>query len=137
MPANGSGGQNGGGSGVSSGSGYWTTGEGGREWVGGGTPTGRGIDLSTLAPPKPAAPPPKYGEEGYVAKPGEKGFVREAKNVQRANIDRTSYYDPTEATQALGSDYLATRNAGNPQPLGSTGAGAVGYEFTPSDERLY
>ncbi len=97
------------------------------------------IDLSSLVPPKPDPPyvRPKWGEEGYVARPGEKGWVREAKNVQRANIDRSSYYDPTEATQALGTDYLATRNASNPQPAGSTGAGAVGYEFTPSDERLY
>lgn len=70
------------------------------------------------APPPP--PPPKYGEPGYV---------KEATNVQRANIDRTSYYDPTQASLALGADYLATRNASNPQPLGSTGAGAVGYDL--------
>lgn len=63
--------------------------------------------------------------------------LRAAKNVQRANIDRSSLYDPTQATQSLGADYLQQRNASNPQPLGSTGAGAVGYDFTPSNERLY
>ena len=113
MPGNG----NGGGGGIDQG--YWSTGEGGQyvpPRVG-----GQSINLPSGPPP----PPPKYGEAGYVAKPGEKGWVRKAKNVQRANIDRSSLYDPTQATQALGSDYLATRNASNPQPPGSTGAGAV------------
>lgn len=63
--------------------------------------------------------------------------IRAARNVQRANIDRSSLYDPTQATQALGKNYLQERNASNPQPQGSSGAGAVGYDFTPSDERLY
>ncbi len=111
--------------------GHWSsTGEGGQEWV-------SGLAGKPWTPPAPPPPPPKYGEPGYVAGPGEKGFVREARNVQRANIDRSSLYDPTSATQALGADYLQQRNASNPQPLGSTGAGAVGYDFTPSNERLY
>lgn len=82
---------------------------------------------SSLAPPKQE----DTGPEPHVP------VLRAAKNVQRANIDRSSLYDPTSATQALGADYLQQRNASNPQPLGSTGAGAVGYDFTPSDERLY
>lgn len=136
MPGNGNGGGGGGwtGSGQPASGSGWTTGEGGQQPA----PTGDG-GSGWFGPPKEDPPyvRPKYGEEGYVARPGEKGWVRKAKNVQRANIDRSSYYDPTEATQALGTDYLATRNASNPQPAGSTGAGAVGYEFTPSDERLY
>ena len=129
MPGNGNGGGGGGGS---SSSGSWvSTGEGGQEWVG-------GINLRNInLPSGPPPPPPKFGEPGYVAGPGEKGWVRKAKNVQVANIDRSSLYDPTSATQALGADYLQQRNASNPQPLGSTGAGAVGYDFTPSNERLY
>lgn len=128
MPGNGNGG---GGGNLPQSGGTWTsTGEGGRVPSGGGGGGG-------FLPPKPPPPPPKYGEPGYVPKPGEKGWVRVAQNVQRANIDRSSYYDPTGATQALGSEYLQSRNASNPQPLGSTGAGAVGYDFTPSNERLY
>ena len=139
MPGNGNGGgggrqpgQGGGGGGAGGGGGTWeNSGEGGRQLgIGGGGGSSWGL-------PTPEPIPPKYGEPGYVAKPGEKGFVREAKNVQRANIDRSSLYDPTSATQALGADYLQQRNASNPQPQGSTGAGAVGYDFTPSDERLY
>ncbi len=120
MPGNGNGG---GGSSFST----QSFGEGGQQ------PSG-GINVGSWGLPKPPPPPPpKYGEPGYVAKPGEKGWVRKAKNVQRANIDRSSLYDPS----AAGADYLQSRNASNPQPQGSTGAGAVGYEFTPSDERLY
>ncbi len=120
MPGNGNGG---GGGNISSGStgGWVTTGEGGQEWVGGIGGGGTMIDL----PSGPEEPAPRVP------------VLRAAKNVQRANIDRSSLYDPTAATQALGADYLQQRNASNPQPLGSTGAGAVGYDFTPSEERLY
>ncbi len=117
----------------------WTSGEGGTQApTGGGGGGGSGltsgeggggpIDLSPLFPPEPEPDP---GPAPHVP------VIREARNVQRANIDRSSLYDPTQATQALGENYLQTRNASNPQPLGSIGAGAVGYEFTPSDERLY
>lgn len=133
MPGNG----NGGGGGLSSFSTGWVTGEGGTTTGGGGGGGGSeltageggggGFDLSPLIPDKPKPEEPK--ERVPV--------IREARNVQRANIDRSSYYDPTEATQALGTNYLQERSASNPQPQGSTGAGAVGYEFTPSDERLY
>ena len=130
MPANGSGGQNGGGGGISQG--YWSGGgEGDRQWIP-ATVGGRSVGQYT-PPAAPAPPPPKFGEAGYVAKPGEKGWVRKAQNVQRANIDRGSQY----RASAAGADYLQTRNASNPQPQGSTGAGAVGYDFTPSNERLY
>lgn len=124
MPA----GQNGGnGGGGFSTNGYWQNmGEGERQWMGGGAPpapTGGGFGM--LGPQPDAEPAPHVP------------VLRAAKNVQRANIDRSSLYDPTQTTQALGRDYLQQRNATNPQPLGSTGAGAVGYDFTPSDERLY
>ncbi len=124
MPGNGNGG--GGVSNISSGgggfgTGMWvSTGEGGQEWRG-------GIDMSSLAPDKPE----DTGPAPHIP------VIREARNVQQANIDRSSLYDPTQTTQALGRDYLQQRNASNPQPLGSTGAGAVGYDFTPSNERLY
>lgn len=122
MPGNGNGGSQQQSSGGSVGGHWSSTGEGGREWVGG---TGQGIDLSNIGPAAPTEPPPRVP------------VLRAAKNVQKANIDRTSLYDPTSATQALGADYLQQRNASNPQPQGSTGAGAVGYEFLPSTERLY
>lgn len=136
MPGNGNGG---GGGNITSFSTGWVSGEGGTQQAptgGGGDPAltsgegggGKAIDLSGWIKPKPEAPGPP---------PPRVPVIREARNVQRANIDRSSLYDPTAATQALGADYLQTRNASNPQPLGSTGAGAVGYEFTPSDERLY
>jgi len=114
--------------------GFQTTGEGGQQNVGGGSGLtagegGTGVgDLSGWMGPKDEPDP---GPQPHVP------VIREARNVQRANIDRSSLYDPTQATQALGTDYLQTRNASNPQPLGSSGAGAVGYDFTPSDERLY
>lgn len=112
----GEGGTTGGGTGTVGG-GELTAGEGG---------TGFGdADWGILKPDKPEEPAPRVP------------VIREARNVQRANIDRSSFYDPTAATQALGADYLQTRNASNPQPLGSLGAGAVGYEFVPSNERLY
>jgi hypothetical protein len=123
MPGNGNGGggSNGGGSSSGFGTGMWvSSGEGGQVWqstVGPGTP----VDL----PSGPEEPAPRVP------------VLRAAKNVQQANIDRSSLYDPTAATQSLGADYLQQRNASNPQPLGSTGAGAVGYDFTPSNERLY
>ncbi len=101
--------------------GNWISGEGGREWV----PSGGGLGTPIPLPSGPEEPAPRVP------------VLRAAKNVQQANIDRSSFYDPTSATQALGADYLQQRNASNPQPLGSTGAGAVGYDFTPSDERLY
>jgi hypothetical protein len=113
--------------------GFQNTGEGGQQSV--GNPSGLtageggggtyGPFPGTTPAPAPAGPTPRVP------------VVREARNVQRANIDRSSLYDPTQATQALGADYLQTRNASNPQPQGSSGAGAVGYDFTPSDERLY
>ncbi len=127
MPGNGNGGGGGNlgisdisGGGGGFGTGQWvSTGEGGRTWQ----PSGGG----GFGPPEPEDTGPKP----HVP------VLRAAKNVQRANIDRSSLYDPTSATQALGADYLQQRNASNPQPLGSTGAGAVGYDFTPSNERLY
>lgn len=125
MPGNGNGGNGGISSNISSGGegfgpGQWvSTGEGGREW----RPSGGGGGIAPK--PEDTGPPPHVP------------VLRAAKNVQRANIDRSSLYDPTSATQALGADYLQQRNANNPQPLGSTGAGAVGYDFTPSNERLY
>lgn len=115
MPGNGNGG---GGSSFSSG--WVSTGEGGRQ-------PSSGINLGSLKLPTPEP-------EGPVA---HVPVLRAAKNVQQANIDRSSLYDPTAATQALGAEYLQQRNASNPQPLGATGAGAVGYDFTPSNERLY
>jgi hypothetical protein len=124
MPGNGNGG-NGGISNISSGAGgfgtgMWvSTGEGGQEWR---PSSGGGIAHEH---PEDTEPPPHVP------------VIREARNVQKANIDRSSLYDPTQTTQALGRDYLQQRNASNPQPLGSTGAGAVGYDFTPSEERLY
>ena len=137
MPGNG----NGGGnvldwSGIGGGGSGWTTGEGGQQVPSGGGSEmtsgegggGGGGDLSGWIKPKPEPDP---GPAPHVP------VIREARNVQQANIDRSSLYDPTAATQALGANYLQTRNASNPQPLGSTGAGAVGYEFTPSNERLY
>ena len=119
MPGNGNGG--GGGNLPRVGGSWVSTGEGGQEWIPSGGGGGSMIDL----PSGPVEPPPRVP------------VLRAAKNVQRANIDRSSLYDPTAATQALGADYLQQRNASNPQPLGSTGAGAVGYDFTPSEERLY
>ena len=116
MPGNG----NGGGGSSSFSSGWMSTGEGGRQ------PASVGGQPITLPQPEPDPGPAPHVP-----------VIREARNVQRANIDRSSFYDPTSATQALGADYLQQRNASNPQPLGSTGAGAVGYDFTPSDERLY
>lgn len=105
------------------------TGEGGQVSSGSGLTAGEGgqaPDMSGwLEPKKDDTPAPRVP------------VLRAARNVQRANIDRSSLYDPTQATQALGADYLQQRNASNPQPLGATGAGAVGYEFTPSNERLY
>ena len=116
MPGNGGG--NGGNK--SSFSSEWlSTGEGGRQPA--SSIGGLGIKL----PEGPEEPAPHVP------------VIREAKNVQQANIDRSSLYDPTSATQALGADYLQQRNASNPQPLGATGAGAVGYDFTPRDERVY
>ncbi len=91
------------------------SGEGGR--------TGK-PDWSKLQPPAPEPPPPPP-PPGY----GDPGYVKEATNIQRANIDRTSFYDPTGATQQMGAEYLASRNASNPQPIGTTGAGAVGYSL--------
>lgn len=122
MPGNGGG--NGGGDNSSfSTNGYWQNeGEGERTWVGGGAPPAAGFAQQPAGPQEPAPHVP---------------VIREARNVQKANIDRSSLYDPTQTTQALGRDYLQQRNATNPQPLGSTGAGAVGYEFAPSNERLY
>jgi hypothetical protein len=114
-------------------SGGWTGGEGGQQPApsgGGGYTGGEGGtvgDLSGWMKPKEE----DTGPAPHVP------VLRAAKNVQQANIDRSSLYDPTAATMALGTNYLQTRNASNPQPLGSTGAGAVGYDFTPSDERLY
>ena len=61
------------------GMGSWVSGgEGGQVWQPFSGPS------KPWVPPKPAPPPPKFGEAGYVAKPGEKGWVRQAKNVQRA-----------------------------------------------------
>lgn len=124
MPGNGQNG--GGGGGAPSTNGHWSlSGEGERTWV----PSRDGGDgfggFGAIKPPEDAEPAPHVP------------VIREARNVQRANIDRSSLYDPTQTTQALGRDYLQQRNATNPQPLGSTGAGAVGYDFAPSDERLY
>jgi hypothetical protein len=110
------------------------TGEGGQQQGGGGSGMTAGEggtfdgDLSGWMGDKKEEDP---GPAPHVP------VIREARNVQQANIDRTSLYDPTQATQELGANYLQTRNASNPQPQGSTGAGAVGYDFTPSNERLY
>lgn len=112
----------------------WVTGEGGQQpapSAGSGYTGGEGGTVGDLSGWLKPDEPVDTGPPPHVP------VIREARNVQRANIDRTSLYDPTAATQALGTDYLQNRNASNPQPLGSTGAGAVGYEFTPSDERLY
>lgn len=128
MPGNGNGDRGEGGLSVGGSSGggtngYWSTsGEGERQWISGPRP---GTGLAALVPTGPEEPAPHVP------------VIREARNVQQANIDRSSLYDPTSATQALGADYLQQRNASNPQPLGATGAGAVGYEFVPSTERLY
>ncbi len=120
MPA----GENGGNGGSTNG--YWSNQpEGERQWMGGGAPPTISREGHGIKPPEDTGPPPHVP------------VLRAAKNVQQANIDRSSLYDPTSATQALGADYLQQRNASNPQPLGSTGAGAVGYDFAPSDERLY
>ena len=121
MPGNG---QNGGSS--FSTNGQWlTSGEGERSWVPGAAAAPGGFGDLGIKKPVDTTPPPHVP------------VIREARNVQRASIDRSSLYDPTQTTQALGRDYLQQRNATNPQPLGSTGAGAVGYDFAPSDERLY
>ena len=115
MPGNGNGGGNG-----SQFTTQWVGGEGGRQ--------------QPFRPPEPEAPPPPPPPG-----PGDPGYVREARNVQRANIDRTSFYDPTEATMEMGREYLTQRSATHPQPAGSTGAGAVGYEMPDADfdERIY
>lgn len=124
----GGGGEGGGGgpsNGGGGGGGTWvSTGEGGQKWVP-STPAVGGFGAFGLDKPEDTGPQPHVP------------VIREARNVQKANIDRTSLYDPTQTTLALGRDYLQERNATNPQPLGSTGAGAVGYDFTPSNERLY
>lgn len=131
MPGNGNGGGN-----NQWGGGTWvSTGEGGQQArrPGGGSEltAGEGGTTGDWGQFGPDKPEPDPGPAPRVP------VIREARNVQRANIDRTSLYDPTQATQALGTNYLQERNASNPQPLGSTGAGAVGYEFAPSNERLY
>ena len=126
MPGNG---QNGGGGGAgTTTNGHWSlTGEGERQWIPGPGDVGPG-GFGILG---------KKAGAGAEEPAPHVPVIREARNVQRANIDRSSLYDPTQTTQALGRDYLQQRNASNPQPLGSTGAGAVGYDFTPSEERLY
>jgi len=89
----------------------------------GGRPIGP-IDWGANIPKPPAPveppppPPPKYGEKGYQ---------KVATNVQRANIDRTSFYDPSVSALQIGADYLAERSATNPLPQGGSGVGAVGY----------
>jgi hypothetical protein len=100
---------------------------GGSELTAGEGGTGGGIDFSGLVKPKPepTEPAPRVP------------VIREARNVQRANIDRSSFHDPSVATLDMGTEYLQSRNATNPRPQGDAGVGAVGYEFVPSNERLY
>lgn len=102
------------------GGGGWTTGEGGAPVI---DPEGTGW----------LGRKPKPKEEPQPRQP----VIREARNVQRANIDRSSFHDPSVATLGMGAEYLSSRNATNPRPQGDTGVGAVGYEFVPSNERLY
>ncbi len=96
-----------------------STGEGGTQGLGGAW------DLGVKKPPGPVEAAPRVP------------VIREARNVQRANIDRSSFHDPSVATLDMGAEYLSSRNATNPRPQGDTGVGAVGYDFTPSNERLY
>lgn len=132
MPGNGNGG---GGSSLFSGWNPVVTGEGGTT---GGTTGGAGMtageggtttppDFSALIKPKPEVKEPEPRQP----------VIREARNVQRANIDRSSFHDPSVATLGMGAEYLQSRNATNPRPQGDAGVGAVGYEFVPSNERLY
>ena len=90
-------------------------------------------------PPRPATPEPEAPAPPPPPGPGDPGFVRQARNVQRANIDRTSYYDPAAETLAMGQEYLTSRSASNPRPPGDTGVGAVGYDLPDGNfpERIY
>ena len=89
-------------------------------WVGGqygpwGTP-----------PPAPAAPTP-------AAAPAAPAAAKPQRNVQRANIDRSSFYDPSAEALQMGREYLESRSASNPRAQGDTGVGAVGYQFEAPD----
>ena len=134
MPGNG----NGGGSAFSNVNWPTTTtwGEGERQQTQPGSELTRGEGASLK--PFDLSPLVKKKEEPKEPEPRQP-VIREARNVQRANIDRSSYYDPSVATLSMGAEYLSSRNATNPITQGDTGVGAVGYETPDGDipDKLY
>lgn len=127
-------GQGGGGGGGGNGGGNGGAGAGAGDAAGGGAQNGGGDRWAMAGMPRPApTPAPAPAAPAAPAPPP----VRAARNVQRANIDRSAFYEPSTEALQMGREYLQSRSATFPRPAGDRGVGAVGYEFTPSNERLY